>query len=94
MLDKGGIEIKSFVMIWVMTNNTLKSSLYGLLSGHHFLKTRPKPAYEIPGQDLVWAGKFWSFLNLSLRAPGAQLGRHITNAGPQLSSFGPKMSCH
>ena len=79
MLDKGGIEIKSFVMIWVMTNNTLKSSLYGLLSGHHFLKTRPKPAYEIPGQDLVWAGKFWSFLSFLLRALGAQLGLDIVD---------------
>ena len=34
------------------------------------------------GQDLVWAGKFWGFLNLSLCTSNTQLGRHITNAGP------------
>ena len=26
------------------------------------------------GQDSVWAGTFWGFLNVSLCAPGAQLG--------------------
>ena len=80
MLDKRVIEIKSFVMIWVMTNNTLKSSLYGLLSGHHFLKTRPKPAYEIPGQDLVWVQANFGVFSISRFAPPVLSSDWITGA--------------
>ena len=58
------------------------------------------------GQDSLWAGKYGSFLNLSPRASGAQIGLDIVeqmliqfrmavmNKGIQLSSFSPKTWRH